>query len=124
MADEDMPKTAVTTPFGLFEIPFMNFGLRNAAPSFQRFIDKVVRGPSFVIVYIDDILIDSSSHGQHVQHLHQLLTRLQEFGLKIHPAKCVFGAQAVDFLGHRVTATGLAPLPQKVSATADFPRLS
>ena len=64
VAEADIPKTAVTTPFGLFEYPFMNFGLRNAAQSFQRFIDKVVRGLDFVVVYIDDILIASSSHQQ------------------------------------------------------------
>ena len=122
VAEEDIPKTAVTTPFGLFEYPFMNFGLRNAAQSFQRFMDKVVRGLDFVVVYIDDILVASSSHQQHAEHLHQLLGRLQDHGLKIHPTKCVFGASSVDFLGHRVSAAGLEPLPQKVSAIEDFPR--
>ena len=122
VAEEDIPKTAVTTPFGLFEYPFMNFGLRNAAQSFQRFMDKVVRGLDFVVVYIDDILVASSSHQQHLEHLHLLLSRLQDHGLKIHPSKCVFGASSVDFLGHRVSAAGLEPLPQKVSAIEDFPR--
>ena len=99
----------------------MNFGLRNAAQTFQRFMDKVVLGLDFVVVYIDDILVASSSHQQHKCHLRQLLTRLQEYGLKIHPAKCVFGISSMDFLEHRVTAAGLTTLPKKVSAIADFP---
>ena len=66
VAEEDIPKTAVTTPFGLFEFPVMNFGLRNAAQTFQRFMDKVVRGLDFAIVYIDDILVASPSHERHL----------------------------------------------------------
>ena len=54
---EDIPKTAITTPFGLFEFVRMPFGLRNAAQSFQRLMDEVVRGLPFVFVYIDDLLI-------------------------------------------------------------------
>ena len=122
VAEEDIPKTAVTTPFGLFEFPVMNFGLRNAAQTFQRFMDKVVRGLDFVVVYIDDVLVASPSHARHQDHLRLLFTRLQEHGLKIHPTKCVFGAESVDFLGHRVTADGISPLPQKVLAIKDFPR--
>ncbi|XP_077546323.1 uncharacterized protein LOC144158974 [Haemaphysalis longicornis] len=55
---DDVPKTAIITPFGLFEFPFMSFGLRNAGQTFQRFIDDVVRGLDFCFVYLDDILRD------------------------------------------------------------------
>ena len=122
--EEDIPKTAVTTPFGLFEFPVMNFGLRNAAQTFQRFMDQVTRGLDFVVAYIDDILVASTSHEQHKEHLKLLFTRLQEHGMKVHPAKCVWGVPAIDFLGHRVTADGIAPLPQKVLAIKDFPQPS
>ncbi|XP_026482636.1 uncharacterized protein LOC113390126 [Ctenocephalides felis] len=63
--DEDIPKTAITTPFGLFEFPFMTFGLRNAAQTFQRFMDEVTSGLDFCFPYIDDILIASKSEEQH-----------------------------------------------------------
>jgi hypothetical protein len=53
----DIQKTAITTPFGLFEFPFMSFGLRNAAQTFQRFMDDILRGLDFCFAYIDDILI-------------------------------------------------------------------
>ncbi|UYV62138.1 hypothetical protein LAZ67_1007955 [Cordylochernes scorpioides] len=54
---EDIPKTAITTPFGLFEFTRMNFGLKNASQTFQRFMDEVTKGLDFVFVYIDDVLI-------------------------------------------------------------------
>ena len=49
VADTDTPKTAITTPFGLFEFLRMPFGLRNAAQSFQRFIDRVLKGLEFIL---------------------------------------------------------------------------
>ena len=52
----DISKTAIVTPFGLFEFPYMSFGLRNAAQTFQRFIDELLRGLDFCFAYIDDIL--------------------------------------------------------------------
>ena len=54
---DDVQKTAITTPFGLFEFPFISFGLRNAAQTFQRFMDEILRGFDFCFAYIDDILV-------------------------------------------------------------------
>ena len=76
VAPEDVPKTAITTPFGLFEFLRMSFGLCNAAQTFQRFIDEVLRGFDFVYTYIDDLLIASSSPEEHIQHLRLVLTSM------------------------------------------------
>ena len=65
----DIPKTAVSTPFGLFEFTRMPFGLRNAAQTFQRFIEQVLRGLPFCYAYIDDLLIASSPPEEHQSHL-------------------------------------------------------
>ncbi|PIK60124.1 gag-pol polyprotein [Apostichopus japonicus] len=119
--ESDICKTAVTTPFGLYEFTRMPFGLRNAAQTFQRFIDEVTRGLPFCYVYIDDILIASESLDQHKQHMRQLLRRLHDYGVVINPAKCQYGATSLDFLGHRVDAGGIRPLPEKVKAIHDFP---
>ena len=69
VAEEDIPKTAIITPFGLIDLRFMTFGLRHAAQTFQRFIDKVLRGLDFCCACIDDILIASTSLEEHLQHL-------------------------------------------------------
>ncbi|KAK3878823.1 hypothetical protein Pcinc_016633 [Petrolisthes cinctipes] len=122
VAEDDIKKTAITTPFGLFEFPSMNFGLCNAAQTFHRFMDKVLRVLDNTVVYIDDILVASHTHSQHQQHLRELCNRLQQYGLKIHPSKCILGVDSLDFLGHRVTPNGITPLPQKVEAVREFPR--
>ena len=121
MEPEDIPKTAVATPFGLYEFLRMPFGLRNAAQTFQRFIDEVLRGLPFCYGYIDDLLIASSSHEEHLQHLRAVFERLDEHGLLINTAKSVFGVPELDFLGHRVDATGIRPLEERVRVVWDFP---
>ena len=65
----DVHKTAVTTPFGLFNFTRTPFGLRNSSQTFQRFIDHVTRGLDFVFVYLDDLLVTSPDHKTHKKHL-------------------------------------------------------
>ena len=65
VASEDIPKTAITTPFGLYEFVRMPFGLRNAAQTFQRFMDQVLRGLMFAYGYIDDVLVASKTPEEH-----------------------------------------------------------
>lgn len=77
VAEADIQKTAITTPFGLSEFPFMSFGLRNAAQTFQRFVDEKLRVLDFCYAYIDDVLVASDSKERHHSHLKQLFKRLQ-----------------------------------------------
>lgn len=118
---EDIPKTAITTPFGMFEFPFMSFGLRNAAQTFQRFLDEVLRGLEFCYSYIDDILVYSRSQNEHLDHLRLVFERLQEYGLLINEGKCCFGQSEVTFLGFLISAEGTRPLDDKVKAITEFP---
>ena len=118
----DIHKTALTTPFGLFEFQQMPFGLRNAAQTFQQFIDQVLRGLHFCYVYIDDLLIASSSPEEHTQHLRLVLERLSDHGIVINVARSVFGVPSLDFLGHLVDSEGIRPLDEKVQAIQDFPQ--
>lgn len=119
VAPEDIKKTAISTPFGLYEFERMPFGLRNAAQTFQRFIDQVTRGLDFVYAYIDDLLVASATEEEHKQHLRELFGRLQKYGVVINPNKCEFGMSELDFLGHHITSEGIGPLPAKVSAIRD-----
>ena len=117
----DIPKTAITTPFGLFEYVRMPFGLRNAAQTFQRFIDQVLHGLDFVYAYIDDLLIASVDQQEHVEHLRLVFERLRQHGIVINPSKCQFGVTSLEFLGHYIDDNGILPLKDKVKVIQDFP---
>jgi len=106
----DIKKTAIITPFGLFEFLRMPFGLKNAGMTFQRFMDRVMAGLDFVLVYLDDILVASHDRRSHAGHLRQVLERLRDNGLVLNRAKCKFFCSEVEFLGLRVTAGGV-PCP-------------
>jgi cleavage and polyadenylation specificity factor subunit 1 len=105
----------------LFEYLFMPFGLRNATQTFQRFMDSLFKHLPFVFCYLDDLIIASHTLEEHHKHLPQIFTLLQENGLQINPAKCLFAAAAVEFLGHRVDQHGVRPLQRHVQAISDFP---
>ena len=121
MAEADIPKTCVVTPFGAFEWLFMPFGLRNAGNTFQRMMDRLGIDLPFIFIYLDDILIASPDFETHLQHLRAVLERLRSFGLVINPAKCLFAKKEVPFLGHLVSAAGIAPLRRHVEAVSAFP---
>jgi hypothetical protein len=116
---DDMQKTAITTPFGLFEFPFMSFGLRNVAQTFQHFTDDILWGLDFCFAYLDDILVFSQSLEKHEEHLRTLFNQLQRYGIVIKPAKCVFRAAEVTFLGYKVSAKGCQPLDERVTDLKD-----
>lgn len=118
---EDISKTAITTPFGMFEFPYMAFGLRNAGQTFQRFVDEMTRDLDFCYSYLDDFLLFSPDEGSHFQHLQKLFSRLKEFGMVINPSKCVFGAKEVTFLGCIVSSAGIKPVDSKVEAIKQYP---
>lgn len=122
VSPEDIPKTAVITPFGLYEFLRMPFGLKNAAQAFQRLMDTVLQDIPAAFTYLDDILVASASEKQHVEDLRTVFDRLRDFGLVIRLEKCLFGVDEIDFLGHRVTSQGSTPLRTKVAAVEEFSR--
>ena len=121
LSKESISKTAMITPFGLFEFLRMPFGLCNAAQAFQRFIDEVTKDLPGIHVYIDDILVASTNRIEHEKHLRQLFARLSKFGLVVNPAKSVLGVSEVNFLGFIVSKDGVKPMTKKVKAITDFP---
>ena len=116
-----LPRLPLLLLFGLYEFCRMPFGLRNAAQTFQRFIDDVCRGLDFVFIYLDDILVASRSREEHLQHLRALFHRLSAHGLVIDPAKCLFGKNEVNFLSHTISADGIRPHIARVDAVRSFP---
>ena len=118
---DDIPKTAIITPFGSYTFAYSTFGLRNAGATFQRLMDGILGDLSFCICYVDDILIFSKSPEEHMDHVRTVLKRLQENGLVIRFDKCTFGAERVEFLGHDLSPTGVRPMASKVDAVNRFP---
>jgi hypothetical protein len=113
-----------STTFGFSEYLRMPFGLMNADATFQRKVDREVADLEAVITYVDDMDVASCNAEEHAIHLRQLFTHLKEHGLVINVEKCVFGASSIQFLGHHLSAEGMEPLPENVSAVTNFPRPS
>ncbi|BHF74297.1 hypothetical protein SprV_0501738200 [Sparganum proliferum] len=111
VAPEDIPKTAVTTPFSLFEFIRMPFGLRNAAHTFQSFTDHVLRGLPFMYAYSDDLSVASRNEEERKKHSALVFDRLDKFGVVINPSKCVLCVPSLEFLGHQVEAVRNFPPP-------------
>jgi cytoskeleton-associated protein 5 len=99
----DMQKTAITTPFDLFESLLMSFGLRNVAQTLQRFMNEILRAVDFCFSYLDDVVF-SRSVEEDERHLWALFALLQRYGILINPAKRVFRVSKVTFLGYKVSA--------------------
>jgi hypothetical protein len=114
--DEDIPKTAFTTRYGLFEYLVMPFGLTNAAAHIMYLMNSVFMSEldKFVMVFIDDILIYSGSMEEHEEHLRIVLQRLWEHQLYAKFCKCEFWIKEVPFLSHVVLLEGIVVDPDKV----------
>ncbi|WCJ21462.1 Transposon Tf2-6 polyprotein [Euphorbia peplus] len=94
----------------------MPFGLKNAGATYQRLMDKMFTSliGSKVHVYIDDMIVMSSSDEEHVSDLHQVFEIFGKFNLKLNPEKCFFGICSGKFLGYIISEKGLSPNPSKV----------
>ena len=123
MAEKDQPKTAFTTPMGLFEFTRMPFGLVNAPATFQRLMSTVFSDMNFesVLLYLDDIIIYSSTIEEHISRLEEVFQRLRRHNLKLKPSKCHFLKSSVQYLGHIVSAEGITTNPEKVAAVENWP---
>ena len=118
----DIKKTAIITPFGLFEFLQMPFNLTNARMTLQRFMDRCLAGLPFVLVYLDNILVASPDRQSHAIHLRQVLEGLQANGLVLNRAKWEFFRSSVDFLGLHVAAGGVSRLADQVATIQEFPQ--
>jgi hypothetical protein len=74
----------------------------------------------FVLVFFDDILIYSKTWEEHLYHLRTVLEELQRHHLFVKRSKCAFGASSVAYLGHVISAAGVAMDPAKVQAIFDW----
>ena len=124
LEDESRPLTAFSSNRNHWQFKRLSFGLRNAPASFQREIQAVLSGfPSNkVIVFIDDILIMGSSFAEHLTLVFKVLKTLEKYGIKIKPSKCEWFQHEVDYLGHRVSRTGIRKTREYVEKVKAYPR--
>lgn len=123
IAENDIEKTAITTPFGLFEFRNMPFGLRNAPQTFQRFMHEVLRGLDYCCYcFIDDVLLYSKTPQEHEDHLRLVLKRLSDYGIGINLDKCMFGQKKLNFLGYEVTEDGITPTAERIQIILNYPK--
>lgn len=120
---EDIPKTAFSVDHGLYEFVRMPFGLKNAPATFQRVMDHVLRDliGKCCLVYMDDIIIFSSSLQEHLVNLSKVLQALEKVNLKVQLDKSEFLKKEVAFLGHIVTDEGVRPNPEKIDVIKKWP---
>ncbi|KAL4016608.1 hypothetical protein IC575_024260 [Cucumis melo] len=117
--DEDVPKTAFRSRYGHYEFIVMSFGLTNAPAVFMDLMNRVFREflDTFVIVFIDDILIYSKTEAEHEKHLRMVLQTLRDNKLYAKFSKCEFWLKQVSFLGHVVSKAWVSVDPAKIEAT-------
>ena len=123
MDSESSHKAAFTTHRGLFEPKRMPFGLRSAPASMQRLMITLFGAMTWkmILVYLDDIVIFSSSVEQHFERMELVFSKLREANLKLKPTKCLFLRRSVDYLGHVVSGKGISTSARLVKAVKDYP---
>jgi hypothetical protein len=118
VCESNIPKTAFTTRYGLFEYTVMSFGLTNAPAYFMNLMNKVFMKflDKFVVVFIDDILVYSNTEEEHTEHLRLVLGTLREHQLYAKFSKCEFWLKEVGFLGHVISAGGVSVDLSKITS--------
>jgi hypothetical protein len=118
----DIPKTAFSTRYGLYEFTVMSFGLTNAPTYFMNLMNKVFMEylDRFVVVFIDDIHIYSQSDSDHGEHLRLVLQKLRDNQLYAKFSKCEFWIGEVPFLGHIISNEGISVDPAKVNEIMEW----
>jgi hypothetical protein len=123
MDPQDAEKTAFTSPAGLFQFKRMPFGLCNAPATFQRLMDQVLGNLRYdmAMVYLDDVIIFSTTFQEHLIHIDQVLAALDRAGLKLNLRKCHFAEESITYLGHVISNKGVQPDPEKVAQVRKCP---
>uniref|UniRef100_A0A1A7YSF0 Gypsy retrotransposon integrase-like protein 1 n=2 Tax=Iconisemion striatum TaxID=60296 RepID=A0A1A7YSF0_9TELE len=121
MEENSKKYLTVNTHRGLFTYNRLPFGVASAPAIFQRTMESLLKGIPMVAVYLDDVLVSGVDAADHIKNLDEVLTRLNEAGLRLKRNKCVFMRDEVEYLGYRVDAQGLHPMDKKVKAIHEAP---
>ena len=123
VSPEDRCKTAFITSRGMYAFRKLPFGLANAPPTFQRFMDLLLSGLSMdvCLAYLDDLVLHSKTPEEHLERLEEVFRRLQDANLKLKPSKCSLMQTEISFLGYRVSGSGIATDPSKTELIDTWP---
>ena len=124
VADADVQKTAFSSRYGLYEFLVLPFGMSNAPATFMRMMNGIFADglDQFVQTFLDDILVYSDDIDSHLDHLRSVLQTLRDKKLYAKMSKCIFQADEIEFLGHTISARGIATDAGKVKAISDWPK--
>jgi hypothetical protein len=124
LQESDIPLTGFNTRYGKWEWLVLPFGLSNAPPSYQTWMNGVLKDciDKFALVYLDDCCIYSSNLEDHIKHVRHVLSIFEKEGLIINLKKCEFGKRELEFLGYKVSAKGILPSSSKIKAIQDWPK--
>ena len=122
VSEEDRPKTAFVTKYGLFQFQRMPFGLCNAPATFCRAMALVLRGLSWstVIAFLDDVIVLGKSFEEHANNLKEVLGRFRGYGMKLKPKKCELFRSSVLFVGKVVSQDGVSVNPANVEKVKNW----
>jgi len=124
LSEASRPLTAFWWEGRLYAFNRLPFGHVNATAYFQRTMEHEINQAGLAhccLVFVDDCLVVSDSFEEHLQHLRMLLRRFKQVGLRCHPAKSILGGNKMPYLGHVVSADGMAPEAAKVAAIQKLP---
>ena len=119
--DDSRQYVTVNTHRGLYHYTRLPYGVASAPAIFQRVMDTILQGLPNVLCYIDDILVTGSNDAEHLKNLKSVFERLQQYGLRLKKAKCVFLRPRVVYLGHQIDAEGLRATEEKLEAIQKAP---
>ncbi|KAG7599008.1 Reverse transcriptase domain [Arabidopsis suecica] len=123
MDPKDQEKTSFITDRGTYCYKVMPFGLKNAGATYQRLVNKMFHEHlgKTMEVYIDDMLVKSLKKEDHIKHLEECFEILNQYQMKLNPAKCTFGVPSGEFLGYIVTKRGIEANPNQINAFLNMP---
>ena len=123
MLPQDEHKTAFKTHQGHYEFKVMPFGLTNAPATFQCIMNQLLQPflRTFVLVFLDDILIYSATREEHIQHIQEVFETLRANKLYLKASKCTFAQTSLEYLGHIISDKGVATDPAKTQDMLKWP---
>ena len=120
--EEDIPKTAFITKYGLYEHCTMPMGMKNSSATMQRCMEAILHGVNWIscLIYLDDIVVFARTFQEHADRVDTVLSRIEAAGLKLKPSKCHIFQEEVHFLGHIISGVGVRPSPDNLAKIMQF----